>query len=171
MAKLSPEELKSLMDRFLASIDGLSDEEAEGTTGINRESIRLYRLGQWTRLTAATQRKMRASIERHGGGFLAVRETSAPYSRSPSAVDSQEPRVVPVDLEGHPVLDDVELIFSWLPEEMSTRWAGTVSYADRLAEVYAYGAKQGWTAERLDFIHQVRASVQALQRRQGPPEG
>lgn len=54
---------KLLMDKFLESIHWLSDEEAEGETGINRESIRQYRAGTWQRLTAATERKMRKQIE------------------------------------------------------------------------------------------------------------
>lgn len=72
-------------------------------------------------------------------------------------------RVVPVDLHGHPVMDDVELILSWVPEKMSARWTGEISLLDRLAQVYSYGSRAGWSADRLDFVHKTRQRLEAIQ--------
>lgn len=66
---------------------------------------------------------------------------------------------------GEPLMDDVEAILSWVPENMSARWTGEVSKLDRLAEVYAYGSRAGWSADRLDFVHKTRQRLEAIQRR------
>lgn len=51
------------------------------------------------------------------------------------------------------VAADVQAILDWLPADMSRRWTSKVTTRTRLAEVYAYGASQGWSRERLAFIH------------------
>lgn len=107
----------------------------------------------------------RAPSEIMGGASLRVREGSGTWT----PLTPRDPELVDVDLEGHPVMNDVEAILSWIPGEMSKRWAGQVGILDRLAEVYAYGSKAGWSADRLDFVHKVRAAVQTIQRRADPP--
>lgn len=72
-------------------------------------------------------------------------------------------RVVAMDPAGHPLMNDVEVILSWVPEKMSARWTGEVSTLDRLAEVYAYGSRAGWSADRLDFVHKTRQRLEAVQ--------
>lgn len=54
---------KSLMQRFLRASQHYSPEEVELMTGVNRESVRLYRAGEWKRLTAAQRRKITAWLD------------------------------------------------------------------------------------------------------------
>lgn len=53
---------KSLMRDFLRETHQYSPEEIERLTGVNRESARLYKRGEWQRLTNPQRRKMRAFI-------------------------------------------------------------------------------------------------------------
>lgn len=82
------------MARFLAAIDGLSDEEAAVATGINRESIRLYRSGEWSRFTGVTERRMRAYIERKRSGLGELPADASGYARGLlHAADEMEKKV------------------------------------------------------------------------------
>jgi hypothetical protein len=56
------------MDGFLRTIKDLSTEEAAAATGINYESIRLYRKDEWQKLAAGTQRKMRKYLGKPPAG-------------------------------------------------------------------------------------------------------
>ena len=113
------------------------------------------------RIAAALGVEITVIEEEAKRGPQMVRERAQDYV---TALRPSEREVVPLDLLGHPVMNDVELIFSWLPEEMSKRLAGKVNYADRVAEAYAYGSAEGWSADRLDFVHKVGQRVRAVQR-------
>lgn len=55
-------EHEALMQRFLAAVEGYSNEEAGSKIGMTGEAIRKYRRGDWKRLEKATARKMRAFL-------------------------------------------------------------------------------------------------------------
>ena len=150
----------------------LIDERWDGTDRELAEAADIHPVTLSRLVTGQTRLGASASIERvlallgatmadvFGVPGGVVRETTPPYP---------DPELVDVDLEGHPVMNDVEAILSWLPDDMSTRWTGRVGILDRLAEVYAYGSRAGWSADRLDFVHKVRSAVQAIQRREDRP--
>lgn len=54
---------KLLVQRFLRSVEDYGPEEVEELTGINRESVRLYRAGKWKRVTSLNRRRMQARID------------------------------------------------------------------------------------------------------------
>ncbi len=60
------------------------------------------------------------------------------------------------------VAADVEAILAWLPPDMSRRFTSEVTTKARLAQVYAYGGSQGWSKERLAFIHSTIERLEAL---------
>ena len=63
----APHDPESLRRRFLASIDDYSDLEVERICGLNHETVRQYRQGQWPKHgpNASTESKMERFLELH----------------------------------------------------------------------------------------------------------
>ena len=133
----------------VAHID--SNSEAAERIGVSEATIRRWRDGD---IGLPLRRGTRIPLER----FLDIEPAREVRERGSAYVG-----LVPLaPREPNAVQDDIEAILEWIPENMSRRWSKEVDDLVRLAEIYAYGAKVGWSADRMEYVHKTWKRLETL---------
>lgn len=86
-----------------------------------------------------------------------VRESRAEY-------EPLAPARIPVDLTDHPLRSDLEAILGWMPRGLTTEWGQEPDLAAAVLDIYAHGLREGWSADRLEYVHRILQRLNELER-------